>query len=100
RSADRNATDLAAISRGVAAVSEIDGMLNSGAGPGFGPTANVKAPRTGGPSTEVTRQGKPLGGPDERGRIRCRAPGRPGPLLVARRIRDGDHREPRLHRFR
>src|SRR5512132_3735093 len=53
---DRTASDLAAISRGVAAVSEIDGMLNCGAGPGFGPTANVNAPRTGCPSTEITRQ--------------------------------------------
>ena len=41
---------------GVAAVSEVDGTGNCGAGPGFGPTANVKAPRTGCPSTEITRQ--------------------------------------------
>src|SRR6476659_9140005 len=40
----------------VAADSEVDGMTNSGAGPGFGPTANVYAPRTGWPSTEITRQ--------------------------------------------
>ena len=40
----------------VAAVSEIDGIWNCGAGPGFGPTANVNAPRTGWPSTEITRQ--------------------------------------------
>ena len=32
------------------------GHGNCGAGPGFGPTANVKAPRTGWPSTEITRQ--------------------------------------------
>ena len=48
--------DRAAISRGVAAVSEIDGMANWGCGPGFGPTANSNAPRTGCPSTEITRQ--------------------------------------------
>ena len=41
---------------GVAAVSEIDGTGNWGDGPGFGPTANVNAPRTGWPSTEITRQ--------------------------------------------
>ena len=41
---------------GVAAVSLIDGITNWGAGPGFGPTANVNAPRTGCPSTEMTRQ--------------------------------------------
>ena len=40
----------------MAAVSEIDGITNCGAGPGFGPTANVNAPRTGWPSTEMTRQ--------------------------------------------
>ena len=34
----------------------IDGITNCGAGPGFGPTANVNAPRTGWPSTEITRQ--------------------------------------------
>jgi hypothetical protein len=51
-----NTTDRAAISRGVAAVSEIEGIPNCGAGPGFGPTANVNAPRTGWPSTEMTRQ--------------------------------------------
>src|SRR5205085_11059293 len=41
---------------GVAAVSEIDGITNCGAGPGFGPTANVNAPRTGCPSGEMARQ--------------------------------------------
>ncbi len=44
------------MSFGVAAVSETDGITNSGAGPAFGPTANVYAPRTGWPSTEITRQ--------------------------------------------
>ncbi len=34
----------------------MDGITNCGAGPGFGPTAKVKAPRTGCPSTEITRQ--------------------------------------------
>ena len=52
----RNTTKRATISSGVAAVSEIDGIANSGAGPGFGPTANVNAPRTGWPSAEITRQ--------------------------------------------
>ena len=54
--APRNAIQRAVTSRGVAAVSEIDGMTNCGAGPAFGPTANVKAPRTGWPSTEIARQ--------------------------------------------
>src|ERR1700690_3493772 len=41
---------------GVVAGSESDGMTNCGGGPGFGPTLNVNAPRTGCPSTEITRQ--------------------------------------------
>ena len=52
----RNATQRAATSFGVAAVSDVDGIANCGAGPAFGPTAKVKAPRTGWPSTEITRQ--------------------------------------------
>ena len=52
---ERNAIQRATSSRGVAAVSEIDGMTNCGAGPAFGPTANVNAPRTGWPSSEITR---------------------------------------------
>ena len=32
------------------------GITNCGEGPGFGPTANVKAPCTGWPSTEIARQ--------------------------------------------
>ena len=38
------------------AVSLSDGTRNCGGGPAFGPTANVKAPRTGWPSAEITRQ--------------------------------------------
>src|SRR3954452_10564310 len=53
---ERNASQRAVTSRGVAAVSEIEGITNCGAGPGFGPTAYVNAPRTGWPSTEITRQ--------------------------------------------
>ena len=53
---ERNASQRAVTSRGVAAVSEIEGITNCGAGPAFGPTANVNAPRTGWPSTEITRQ--------------------------------------------
>ena len=53
---DRKTTQRAMSRRGVAAVSEIDGITNCGAGPGFGPTANVNAPRTGWPSTEIARQ--------------------------------------------
>ena len=52
----RKAIQRAVTSCGVAAVSETDGITNCGAGPGFGPTANVNAPRTGWPSTEITRQ--------------------------------------------
>ncbi len=43
-------------SRVLVAVSLSDGTRNCGGGPGFGPTANVKAPRTGCPSAEITRQ--------------------------------------------
>src|SRR5262249_33519462 len=43
-------------SLGVVAVSLSDGIANCGGGPGLGPTANVNAPRTGWPSTEMTRQ--------------------------------------------
>ncbi len=43
-------------SRVVVAVSLSDGTRNCGGGPGLGPTANVKAPRTGWPSAEITRQ--------------------------------------------
>ena len=53
---DRKTIARAVTRRGVAAVSEIEGTGNCGAGPGFGPTANVNAPRTGWPSTETTRQ--------------------------------------------
>ena len=52
----RKATQRIAISRGVAAVSEIDGIDELRRRPGFGPTAKVNAPRTGWPSTEITRQ--------------------------------------------
>ncbi len=53
---DRKTTQRATSNRGVAAVSLIEGITNCGAGPGFGPTANVYAPRTGCPSAEITRQ--------------------------------------------
>src|SRR6185437_6360055 len=53
---EMNTNQRAVTSVGVAAVSDSDGILNCGAGPGFGPTANVNAPRTGWPSTEITRQ--------------------------------------------
>jgi hypothetical protein len=43
----RNAIHRAVTSCGVAADSETDGITNCGAGPAFGPTANVNAPRTG-----------------------------------------------------
>ena len=51
-----SAIQRATTSDGVAAVSDRLGMTNCGAGPAFGPTANVNAPRTGCPSTEMTRQ--------------------------------------------
>ncbi len=41
---------------GVVAPSVSDGITNCGGGPGFGPTANVNAPRTGCPSAEIARQ--------------------------------------------
>src|SRR5215475_12865265 len=53
---ERKAIQRAVTSLGDAAVSEVDGIANCGAGPAFGPTANVNAPRTGCPSTEITRQ--------------------------------------------
>ena len=40
----------------VVAVSEMLGMTNCGWGPGLGPTAKVKPPCTGWPSTEIARQ--------------------------------------------
>src|SRR2546423_6794998 len=52
----RNASQRVATSWGVVAVSDRDGTTNCGAGPGFGPSANVYAPRTGCPSAEITRQ--------------------------------------------
>src|SRR6478609_4922538 len=55
-SMDANSTARAITSPGVAAVSDVDGIANCGAGPGFGPTANVYAPRTGWPSCDTTRQ--------------------------------------------
>ena len=54
--AARNTAQRATTSCVVAADSVIDGITNCGAGPGFGPTANVNAPRTGWPSTEIARQ--------------------------------------------
>ena len=46
-----------AITSGVdVAVPAMCGTLNCGAGPAFGPTANVNAPCTGWPSTEIARQ--------------------------------------------
>src|SRR5690348_5573793 len=45
--AEKKTIARAATSDGVAAVSESEGIANCGAGPGFGPTANVNAPRTG-----------------------------------------------------
>ena len=53
---DRKTIARAVTRLGVAAVSEIEGTGNCGAGPGLGPTAKVNAPRTGWPSTEMTRQ--------------------------------------------
>ncbi len=52
----RNTSQRAATSCGVAADSLSDGITNCGAAPGTGPTANVKAPRTGWPSAEIARQ--------------------------------------------
>src|SRR5205085_12426172 len=45
-----------AMSPGVTAVSDSDGMTNCGGGPGLGPIRYVNAPRTGWPSAEMTRQ--------------------------------------------
>src|SRR5436190_6598607 len=53
---ERKTSQRAIRSRGVAAVSLVEGTTNCGAGPGFGPIANVNAPRTGWPSAEMTRQ--------------------------------------------
>src|ERR1700675_1213677 len=55
-SSERNTTHRETRSRVVVAVSLSDGTRNCGGGPGFGPTAKVKAPRTGCPSAEITRQ--------------------------------------------
>src|SRR4051794_10246535 len=53
---ERNITQRETSSRVVVAVSLSDGTRNCGGGPGFGPTAKGKAPRTGCPSAEITRQ--------------------------------------------
>ena len=53
---ERKTTQRATRSCVVVAVSLRDGTRNWGGGPGFGPTANVNAPRTGCPSAEMTRQ--------------------------------------------
>ena len=53
---DRNVSQRSAMSPGVTAVSDSDGMTNCGGGPGLGPIRYVNAPRTGWPSAEMTRQ--------------------------------------------
>ena len=52
----RNTAQRASSSGVVVAVCEMCGTVNCGAGPGLGPTANVNAPCTGCPSTEIARQ--------------------------------------------
>ncbi len=52
----RSASQRATTSGVVVADCPMCGMTNCGAGPGFGPTANVNAPWTGCPSTEIARQ--------------------------------------------
>ena len=52
----RNIAHFATTSAVVVALFAMCGMTNCGAGPGFGPTAKVKAPWTGWPSTEIARQ--------------------------------------------
>src|SRR6185437_17111296 len=63
----RKTSHRVATSCGVAADSDSDGITNCGAGPGFGPTAKVNAPRTGWPSAEIARQ-KTRYQPSRRGR--------------------------------
>ena len=53
---ERNINQRATSRPGVAALSVREGIWNCGAGPGFGPTANVNAPLTGWPSAEMARQ--------------------------------------------
>ena len=78
-------------SRGVAALSEIEGMTNCGAGPGFGPTANVNAPRPDGrrPRSRASRRGTSPAGGARAGRREFRRRSRrargAGGLLVALR---------------
>ena len=103
---ERNTSQRAATSVGVAAVSDSDGITNCGAGPGFGPTANVNAPRTGWPSTEITRQTtryqpspQALERDVELVGVRRRAVRWPGRLLVRGRVGDRDDREARLDRL-
>src|SRR5205807_10110756 len=52
----RKVAQRAISSGGVAALSVSDGITNCGSGPSFGPIANRKAPLTGCPSAEMTRQ--------------------------------------------
>src|SRR5258707_794794 len=55
-STERKTAQRAISRRVVVAVSLSEGTRNCGGGPGFGPTANVNAPRTGWPSAEIRRQ--------------------------------------------
>ena len=92
---------------GVAALSVSDGMTNCGAGPGFGPTANVNAPShrvpVGGdraPEDEVPalRESGFSGVTSVSGFVveRC---GRPAVSWCAGGVRDRDGHEPRLDRL-
>ena len=105
-SSERNMIQRAATSDGVAAVSDSVGIMNCGAGPWFGPTAKVYAPRTGCPSAEITRQHDEVPALAQRLQrhvelvdVRRRTARRPGGELVRRRIGHRHDREPRLDRF-
>ena len=102
----RKTIQRAASSRGVAAVSEIDGMTNCGAGPGVradregeGAADRVAVDGDDPPVDEVPALREMLERDDERVRVGRRPPRRAGVSLLAVRVGDGDDREARLDRL-
>ena len=103
---ERKTTQRATRSCVVVAVSLSDGTRNWGGGPGFGPTANVNAPRTGWPSAEMTRQktryqpsGTRSSGVTRVCRLAGGASGGAGRHLPALGVGHRDDREARLDRL-
>ena len=103
---ERKTAQRAIRSGGVAAVSEIEGITNCGAGSGVRAdrerersSDRVAVDRDHPPVDEVPALGQLLQRDDERVGVGRRPPGRPGRLLGAGRIRDRHDRETRLDRL-